>query len=98
MSNLTINPIATTNVQPGSGQVNSAKGTGFSEIFKESIGAVNDQISESKNLTDGLVSGQHSNIHETMIAMEKSSIAVKLMTKVQSKVIDAYKEVMRLQL
>ncbi len=98
MSNLTINPIATTNIQPGSGQVDSTKSTGFSEIFKESIGAVNDQISESKNLTDGLISGQHSNIHETMIAMEKSGIAVKLMTKVQSKVIDAYKEVMRLQL
>ena len=98
MSNLTINPISTTNVQPGGASAKSIQGTGFGEVLKESIGAVNEQISESKKLTDGLVSGQHSNIHEAMIAMEKSGIAVKLMKRVQAKVIDAYKEVMRLQL
>ena len=98
MSNLTINPLGTTNVQPGASSVKSAAGTGFEKVFKESIGAINDQVNEAKKLSEGLVSGQHSNIHETMIAMEKSGIAVKLLTKVQSKVIDAYKEVMRLQL
>jgi flagellar hook-basal body complex protein FliE len=33
-----------------------------------------------------------------MIAMEKASISFKMMAKVQTKVIEAYQEVMRLQL
>jgi flagellar hook-basal body complex protein FliE len=33
-----------------------------------------------------------------MIAMEESSISFRMLSKVQNKVIDAYREVMRLQL
>ena len=72
--------------------------TGFSEILSKSMGAVNGQMQEADQLVQGLASGQHANIHETMIAMEKSGISFRMMTKVQQKVIDAYREVMRMQL
>jgi len=71
---------------------------GFGEILKKSIHAVNDEMQRSAALQEGLLTGQHSNIHETMIAMEKASLSFRMLTKVQSKVIDAYKEVMRMQL
>lgn len=98
MNNITVRPMGMTN---GPQELNSAKkveGTGFDEVLKESMGAVNGQMQEAKMMAAGLVSGEHSNIHETMIAMEKSGIAFKLATKVQAKVIEAYQEVMRLQL
>ena len=72
--------------------------TGFGEIFNQSINAVNASMQEAAALSTGLVAGQHSNIHETMIAMEKSSLSFRMLTTVQNKVIDAYKEIMRLQL
>lgn len=72
--------------------------TGFSEILSKSLGAVNGQLQEADQLSQGLASGQHANIHETMIAVEKSEISFRMMTKVQQKVIDAYREVMRMQL
>ena len=75
-----------------------AQGAGFGDILQESIAAVNQQAQEATALSEGLVSGQHSNIHETMIAMEESSISFRMLAKVQNKVIDAYREVMRLQL
>lgn len=75
-----------------------AQGTGFGDILQESIAAVNQKAQESAVLSEGLVSGQHSNIHETMIAMEESNISFRMLAKVQNKVIDAYNEVMRLQL
>ncbi len=85
--------------QTGGGKkVESSDDTGFGEIFKKSINAVNSDMQEAESLVAGLVSGQHSNIHETMIAMEKSSISFRLLTKVQSKVITAYQEVMRMQI
>lgn len=89
-------PISTGGGLPG--KVKESQGTGFGDIFKESIAAVNEKSREATVLSEGLVSGQHSNIHETMIAMEESSISFRMLAKTQSKVIDAYKELMRLQL
>jgi len=80
------------------GQVKKTTGSGFGEVLEKSLASVNGQMQEADHMAAGLVSGDHSNIHETMIAMEKANIAFKLVTKVQSKVIDAYKEVMRMQL
>ncbi len=75
----------------------SSPGTGFSEVLKQSIEAVNTAMQEAEASAAGLASGQHANIHETMIAMEKANISFRLMTKVQNKVIAAYTDIMRLQ-
>ena len=76
----------------------ASQGSGFGEVLNKSIEAVNNQMMEADELVQGLVSGQHANIHETMIALEKASISFNLMTRVQSKLIEAYKEVARMQL
>ncbi|MFA6499630.1 MAG: flagellar hook-basal body complex protein FliE [Desulfurivibrionaceae bacterium] len=75
-----------------------AAGTGFSEILSRSIAEVNGQSQEADMLVQGLATGEHANIHETMIAMEKSGISFRMMTRVQQKVIDAYREIMRMQI
>lgn len=97
-----INPISISPVQMNSTlptkATPGAQGSGFGDILQESIAAVNQKAQESAALSEGLVSGQHSNIHETMIAMEESSISFRMLAKVQNKVVDAYREVMRLQL
>jgi flagellar hook-basal body complex protein FliE len=80
------------------GKTKEVQGTGFGDILQESIAAVNQKTQEANALTDGLASGQHSNIHETMIAMEEASISFRMLANVQGKVISAYQEVMRLQL
>lgn len=98
MNNFAIGQTSSVSNPTNVATTNKSQGTGFKEIFDRSIEAVSSSQAEAKNLSEGLLAGQHSNIHETMIAMEKSSISFKLLTKVQSKVIDAYKEVMRLQL
>lgn len=80
---------------------NSGKGpvadTGFGEVLKKSLESVNTNIEEAGKMAEGLVSGQHSNIHETMIAMEKSTVSFRMLTKVQQKVITAYQDIMRMQ-
>jgi len=73
-------------------------GSGFAEVLKDSIESVNQQMHEAGELRDGLIKGEHANIHETMIALEKSGISFQMMTKVQQKAIEAYKEVMRMNL
>lgn len=88
--------------QPGQLEKNRANqgpvaSTGFGEVFKQSLESVNANIEAAGQMAEGLVSGQHSNIHETMIAMEKSTVSFRMLTKVQQKVITAYQEIMRMQ-
>ncbi|ADH85886.1 flagellar hook-basal body complex protein FliE [Desulfurivibrio alkaliphilus] len=72
--------------------------SGFGEILNKAVDVVSARQAEANHLSEGLVSGQHANIHETMIAVEKSSISMRLMTKVHQKGLDAYQEMMRMQL
>jgi len=98
MSDFTISPLSPGNGSLEVGGIKKAAGSGFSKVLEDSIAAVNSTMQKADALESGLVSGQHSNIHETMIAMEKADISFRLVTKVQTKVVDAYKEIMRLQL
>ena len=75
-----------------------AAGAGFGDVLKKSLESVNANIQESTQMAEGLASGQHSNIHETMIAMEKSTVSFRMLTKVQQKVITAYQDIMRMQI
>ncbi|OGQ88106.1 MAG: flagellar hook-basal body complex protein FliE [Deltaproteobacteria bacterium RIFOXYD12_FULL_56_24] len=99
MKEITMQPVSL----PGSSPLKSpgapsAAGAGFSEILSRSITEVNSQAMEADLLVKGLASGEHANIHETMIAMEKSGISFRLMTRVQQKALDAYREIMRMQI
>ncbi len=99
MPDPTITPLSPS--MPGtttSGSVDRKSDTGFGELLKRSIESVNSSIQEANQSQAGLISGEHSNIHETMIAMEKAGIQFRLLTRVQNKVVDAYKEIMRMQL
>jgi flagellar hook-basal body complex protein FliE len=44
-----------------------------------------------------LVAGRTKNIHETMLAIERADSSLKLMMQVRNKILDAYKEIMRMQ-
>jgi flagellar hook-basal body complex protein FliE len=73
------------------------KNKNFSEFFQEKLIEVNELQKDSQEMTADFAVGKTDNIHQVMIAAEKAKIAVNLTTAVQSKAIDAYKEIMRLQ-
>lgn len=70
----------------------------FSELLASSITEVNGLQQEANTAIQNLVTGKSKNLHETMLAVEKAEIAFKTMNQIRSKVIDAYKEVMRMQI
>ncbi len=69
----------------------------FGEVLAQSLEKVNDMQIQADKAVQRLASGESKNIHETMLAMEKADIAFKTMNQVRSKVIDAYREIMRMQ-
>lgn len=72
-------------------------GKNFQAMLKENINKVNNLQLESNQLTEDFALGKTDNIHQVMIAGEKAETSMKLTLAVQNKVIDAYKEIMRLQ-
>ncbi len=72
------------------------KGDNFAAALNDAI----DTVAHDQKVADedikGLLAGDQKNIHRTMINLEKADISLRLMTKVRDKVIDAYREMMRM--
>ncbi|MFD1850386.1 flagellar hook-basal body complex protein FliE [Oceanobacillus bengalensis] len=87
--NETTNPKKT--ITPGAAQAN------FADTLKGAIDNLNDIQMESDKKTQGLASGKVDNLHDVMITSQKAGIALDMTVQVQKKVIDAYNEIMRMQ-
>lgn len=70
----------------------------FSELLAASLGNVNKLQQDANVQIQKLTTGENKNLSETMLAVEKAEIAFKAMNQVRMKVIDAYKEIIRMQL
>ncbi len=70
---------------------------GAGKFFSELVSKVNDLQTQSDKSIQGLASGENKNLHEVMISMEKASISFLFMSQVRNKAMEAYQEVMRMQ-
>jgi len=69
----------------------------FGEMLSESIKKVETIQKNADKLTMDLATGKSDNITETMIAVSKAEIAFQLMTQLRNKAINAYNEIMKMQ-
>ncbi|MRR06193.1 MAG: flagellar hook-basal body complex protein FliE [Deltaproteobacteria bacterium] len=70
---------------------------GFTQVFGDAISKVSDLQKQSDVAIEKLATGESKGLHEVMIAMEKSSISFQFLTQVRNKALDAYHEIMRMQ-
>lgn len=75
----------------------SSTADGAGKFFSELVSKVNDIQVQSDKSIQGLASGENKNLHEVTIAVEKASISFQFMTQVRNKALEAYQEVMRMQ-
>lgn len=69
----------------------------FSQILKESVEQVNQNQTQADQAIKEFLAGRNKNIHETLLAVERADASLKLMMQVRNKILDAYREVMRMQ-
>ncbi len=69
----------------------------FGKLLEKSLNDVNNTQLDADRAIKELVAGRNKNIHETMLAIEKADMSFKLAMQVRNKVIEAYKEIMRMQ-
>ncbi|MCD6552273.1 flagellar hook-basal body complex protein FliE [Thermotoga sp.] len=80
------------------GKTQKKNGDNFSEALKEALEKVNNIQKRAEKLTDDFAQGKISNIHEVIIEAEKASIALRLTVEVRNRIVEAYREIMRMQI
>jgi flagellar hook-basal body complex protein FliE len=69
----------------------------FGEFLSESLSKVDDLQQGADAAVQQMAKGEGPGIQEAMIAIEKADVAFKLMMEVRQKILDAYQEVIRMQ-
>lgn len=72
-------------------------GKSFADTLKDAVGQVNQAQREADVKMQELSTGKTHNIHDVMLTTEKADISLRLMTQVRNKIIEAYQEIMKMQ-
>ena len=98
-----VQEIAPPNGQAEVGALRQAQDVGgdpsatFTQAIKKAVSEVNHLQTEADKLAVDLASGNVEDVHKAMIAMQKAKLALEFTIQVRNKVIEAYQEIMRMQ-
>lgn len=73
----------------------------FDDALQSAMNLINETNTLQKkadNISLDFAMGNMDNVHDVMIAQEKASIALQYTVEIRNKVIDAYNEIMRMQI
>lgn len=93
-------PLALTGAEktPASGDGTQAGGTDFGKFLADALNQVNDLQQSADTASLGLASGKVQDLSTVMVALEKASLSMSMTVAVRDKVLDAYNQVMRMQM
>jgi len=84
-----------------SGKINSQakeKAQSFSGFLNEAINQVNQTQLHAEQMTNEYALGNDVQLHEVVLATEKAALALQLTIQIRNKAIEAYQELMRMQI
>lgn len=80
----------------GEGDSSSAAAS-FAQVLKDAVDSVNTAQLQADEATARLAAGEPVDLHQVTLAVEKASIAFQLALQVRTKLLEAYQDVMRMQ-
>ena len=84
-------PDATRSAEGAAGSVG-----GFETHLSEAVGAVDSQLKQADALPANLVSGKVSDFHEVAVQLKQAEFSFRFAMEIRNKLVDAYREVMRM--
>jgi len=102
MSELT--RVAASTVLPNPGIPSPEKAPGpespgaFGKMFSEAVRSVENYQKEAEGTVNRFLSGQDEEIHKVAIATQQAELSFELFLQMKNKVVQAYQEIMRIQL
>ena len=87
-----------TGIEPKKAQGDKApEGASFGDVLKNAITDINNLQNDANKAIANVQLEDAGSIHDAMIALEKADISFQVMMQVRNKILDAYQEVMRMQ-
>ena len=80
------------------GQKPSSSSGSFGKLVQSFVEDTNSQQLQADRSVEMLATGQSDSVHETMLALTKADLSLRVFMEVRNKVIEAYQDVMRMQL
>ncbi len=77
---------------------NQQEAVSFADYLKNALNNVSDMQNYSEEAANALAAGKTDNIDEVVIAGQKAEVALLLTLQVRNKILDAYNEIMRMQI
>ena len=93
----TLKEIRNSNMNPQPVSSGGEAPKSFADTLKAAVGNVNEMQKVADVKMQEIATGKNHNIPEVMIAAEKADISLKLMVQVRNKIIEAYQEIMKMQ-
>ncbi len=81
-----------------SGAAGAEGGLAFGDLLKQALQEVNQASAQADTEARNLMTGESADMHTAMLAVQKADLSFQMMMAVRSKLIDAYREVMRMQM
>ncbi|MGI6587729.1 MAG: flagellar hook-basal body complex protein FliE [Peptococcia bacterium] len=69
----------------------------FGDFLKDALSKVNTSQLQAEQLTYDFVIGNNVELHQVVLATEKAALALQLTVQIKNKVVEAYQEIMRMQ-
>jgi flagellar hook-basal body complex protein FliE len=73
------------------------KDVSFGDVLKDAISTANQLQRQSDQEIQKLMAGETQDLHTTLIAVQKADLSFQTMMQVRNKIIQAYQEIMRMQ-
>jgi flagellar hook-basal body complex protein FliE len=71
-------------------------GAGFSDTLRQAIESVDRLQRESETAQAAFAGGAEVDLHDVLIKVEEAELAFKTMMEIRNKLVDAYREIMRM--
>jgi flagellar hook-basal body complex protein FliE len=78
-------------------QETSQDSVDFGQVLSDAMQRVNHAQLESNEQIQQMLSGDIQDVHSAMIAVQKADLSFQMMMQVRNKLVDAYQEIMRMQ-
>lgn len=70
----------------------------FDDILKQSTDEINNSLNLANVQMDNIIQGSDEDFHKYLINAQKTEISLQLTLQIRNKVIDAYKDIMKMQI
>jgi flagellar hook-basal body complex protein FliE len=77
--------------------INQSNRIQFGQVLNNALETMNTHVNTTQETLENIISGKSDDLHQYIIESEKTSANLQLTLQVRNKVVDAYNEIMRMQ-